>query len=156
MGTKDDGTCDDSIPQNYVKNAITMSRDINFLKRVLDEFDDIKCKDVSFYHKAVANVLVENYKNMNAAWEEFMELRRLQGCVSALIYAHCSMISDNGHHDNGIIRGMVIDRKRQLEKEQADASAAAAVQRQAEDYVQQRVQSILQNQQPQTTDQMQL
>jgi hypothetical protein len=154
MGLKADGSFDEAVPQNYLKQEIENSTDLSFLKRVASELEAVPYKDVGYFHKAVIISLVENYKNMEMSWEEFDNLKKTQLAVMSYVYACMAMVSDNGNHDNTVMKTLVSNRRKEIETAMKEEADRAELRRQADAYVQQQI-ALMNQQQPQGHDQMQ-
>ena len=111
-------------------------------------------KDMVCYHKAVIVCLAENCKNMEMSWEEFDNLKKAQLSVMSYLYACMAMVSDNGNHDNTVMKTLVSNRRKEIETAMKGEADRAELRRQADAYVQQQI-ALMNQQPPRGSDQMQ-
>ena len=116
MGMQDDGSFDDNVAQYFLRNLINTA-DVSVLNLMLAEIDAVTQKEVFYFHKAMTYALVADYKAIELACDEFQKVKSVQVAVMAYIYAHLAMTSDNGQHNNTAVKNMIIERKREIEKQ---------------------------------------
>ena len=154
MGMQEDSSFDEAIPANYIKEYIRCTDKTEDLEKILLELEAVEGKDAYLFGKAVTFAIVDDYKMAETEFLEFQALRTVQLNVMSYIYAAAAMVSDNGTHDNAMVKKLIMARKAEIDKDlkekaklQAEADERDRLRQQAEEYANQRFQEFVHQQQ---------